>query len=192
MPEISRRELLGSGLAALRFISCCPLGLGAHRGAVGRLSRSGFGRGAGGSCAARAIAVRLRLEVPVRPRRRPGPRSGLRHGPGRFCQDRRIRLRQGQIRRLEVARAEPAARLGGRAALCARRGAAIRMATSPWAAAIRRPAWAGTGASSIFLPAIWAGASRSSSTAPSATCWSSSTAASSAATTMVTRHSVLI
>ena len=50
---------------------------------------------------------------------------GFGNGPGRLCQDRRLRLCQGEVRRLEVAHAESAARLGGGVAVCARRGAEL-------------------------------------------------------------------
>jgi beta-galactosidase len=48
-----------------------------------------------------------------------------------------------------------------------------RTAISRSAGAIRRPAWAGIGANSRFPPATWAKRIGSSSTALSATCWSS-------------------
>ena len=98
---------------------------------------------------------------------------GFGNGQGDFAKTGDFEFRQGRIRRLQVAHAQPAARLGRRTAvLCATRNCKSH-GYKPLGGAIRRPAWAGIGASSKFRPATGPAHRRSSSTAPSATCWSS-------------------
>ncbi len=95
---------------------------GAPRRCLRATPEGAFGRGASRRSAARAAALRFRLEVPFRHTATDPARDlGFGYRPGRLCQDRRFRLRQGEVRRLEVAHAESAPRLGRRAAVCARR-----------------------------------------------------------------------